>query len=58
LNGAPRPSQRREDGGIVLFDPRKDLLMMRTTPLDILVKIGMVVNAIVIALLLAYYFSS
>jgi len=31
--------------------------MMRTTPLDILVKIGMVVNAIVIALLLAYYFS-
>jgi len=33
------------------------LLMMRTTPLDILVKIGMIVNAIVIALLLAYYFS-
>ena len=31
--------------------------MMRTTPLDILVKIGMVVSAIVIALLLAYYFS-
>lgn len=31
--------------------------MMRTTPLDILVKIGMVVNAIVIAFLLAYYFS-
>lgn len=47
----------REYGGIVLFDPRKDLLMMRTTPLDILVKIGMIVNAIVIALLLAYYFS-
>jgi len=48
----------RENGGIVLFDQREDLLMMRTTPLDILVKIGMVVNAIVIALLLAYYFSS
>jgi hypothetical protein len=31
--------------------------MMKTTPFDILVKVGMLVNAIVIAILLAYYFS-
>ena len=32
-------------------------MKIKTAPLDILVKVGMVVNAIVIALCLAYYFS-